>query len=514
MINPLLFTQDEEYNSLPDAAFWNMIAEVDKATGQAVLIDLPGTEADLIANATGELFGMYARDGLFNGELFYVDQDGLKRQGLNTAAAPALIHANAAPAFAGETVQFANIRGFLCYIDSTGDDAFVYDGATTIQVAGLPDVQDVAAMSHRFIWIDAVTDQVYYSDLNAGTFTATNFFTAEVISDRLQSVYTHGGNLYLGGTEIIEIYRPSTNYLQPFSYTGTFIPIGALGPAAWADSGKFCAFVGVGEDGYGVYQLSGASVQMISSEAINRTIERFVGDNVNLRKRVQLSAYNLWGHTILELTIPEGEYVYYYDAGTGAWARFVDPTVEQLGLNRAGYGPRHHVTWQGRHWIGRRDALDMQPTKQIHNDNTETWPQYFGRNLERRWSYWLGTPARAKIDKITQQITYMLYRNTPVMAENPFDADRGELMVPGANDAQHVAGETDMLDMFHSGRQRSASGDASFRTATVHLDPRHGHKAEFRRCGEVRQPGRLVTMRSKANAYHQVGPIFVNSQTL
>ena len=448
-------------------------------------VRLVQTSDDMFGVQNEEIHGLANQDGVFSGDAFiFHESQGVFRTNFPGSQGPGgFLQSNFNTAFdiAGQIstegfsefghVPSAFIRGFMTWVSNY--TAYVYDGATTTAVANLPaTVMDTAALGKRLLWSDVINDQVYYSDLATGNFNPLNFFTAENQSDRLRAIHVHGDNLYLAGEKTIEIWRPSPDFELPFAYTGVALPYGTLGYGTWADIGTFCAFAGATEDGYGIYQISGASVQKISPNWIDRL---FIDMNNRQHIECYAQAWAMEGHTCYEIHFPVHELTLVYDVGSKQWWRFHDNDVAN------GYGPRFVTNFYGRHYVARKNSGTGGDIGRVRRDEL----RYFESVPQRVWSVFQPSERRDNTVDIVQQLQVTDETQTRIAPT---------------------------LSYSHSDDMGRTFGNA--RNITVHNDRRFGQKAAVRRLGELRQPGRVHRFEANTAANYEIGPMFTNMEVL
>lgn len=496
---PSLSTVKETGLGSIELASQNLWPEVPHQSTQYpyVLANPPGVEGlpqiqPAFGPGTSRISGLFQQSGIFNGDLFVFWGNRVSRASalspavgnLTGASVIANTHfvANTPPA----VTRSAATRGFLSWVDAA-NTAWVYDGATAVPVAGLPNsVGDVTSLSKRFVWIDIFTDQAYYSDLGLATFNALNFFTAETISDKLNCCFAHSNRLYLAGDLVTEVYIPSSNFNLPFSYSGVALPIGSKSPGSWASVENFVAMVGSTTESLGVYQVSGGGYQKISPTWLDRRLNTL---SDSLRREISATAYVLEGHMTYELHIPgDGASVpplsLAYDVTFAEWYRITDP---------------NDVDGFARRWVSQLNTTTI--VGRVSGEVgafTRTRTSYFGAEQARRWSAFQGLPRKGEMDDIVQQLQF----TTPVtdLSASPLIADKAVLNAAGGL----VYSVSDNLGVDFSPP----------RTVTINRHNKFGQYAAVRRLGEVGMPGRVHRLECTQAFNIQVGPLFVDTGVL
>jgi hypothetical protein len=137
-----------------------------------------------------------------------------------------------------------------------------------------------------------------------------SYFTAESRPDGMVRGLSDGGQLYLGGTESMEVYQASTETDAPFvPLGGTFISKGV------ASRDSLISFDNaphwVGHDGV-VYRATGYKAERVSTHAVERAIAE-VSDKTTIKAFVDTDR----GHAFYVLTCDQWTWV--FDAATRVW---------------------------------------------------------------------------------------------------------------------------------------------------------------------------------------------------
>lgn len=162
-----------------------------------------------------------------------------------------------------------------------------------------------------FIFERKDTGQYFISDLLSIDLDPLKFSTAEGQPDMLVAVLSDHREVFLFGTETIQVVYNSGDFDFPFETNqGAFIEKGCAAPYSVAKQNNTIYFVG---SDLMVYQLAGYVPQRISSHAVEQDL-----------KDVDLSdcfayTYQEAGHLFYVLTIPDANKTWCYDISTSAW---------------------------------------------------------------------------------------------------------------------------------------------------------------------------------------------------
>ncbi len=180
-----------------------------------------------------------------------------------------------------------------------------------------------------FIFNEPDTEQLYISALNGVTFDPADVATAEGSPDSLVGQVSDSRNLYLFGTESLEVFYDSGNADFPFErIQGANIPVGTQAPFTIEKFSGGVAWLGQDKKGRGiVYLIKGFQHQRISTHAIEKVIAK-LGD----LSRARAWTYQYGGHEFYCLNIPGAESTWCFDDKTNLWHERA--TLSQGALSR------------------------------------------------------------------------------------------------------------------------------------------------------------------------------------
>lgn len=169
----------------------------------------------------------------------------------------------------------------------------------------------VAYQDGYFIFNRNGTGQFYLSELLDVDFDANDYASAEGQPDDLVAVLSDHRELFLFGSETIEVWYNSGASDFPFERNqGAFVEKGCSAPYTIAKQNNTIYFVG---SDLMVYQMSGYTPIRISTHAVEQTIrEKDLSDAFAY-------TYQENGHLFYVLTIPSSSVTWCFDISTGAW---------------------------------------------------------------------------------------------------------------------------------------------------------------------------------------------------
>lgn len=155
------------------------------------------------------------------------------------------------------------------------------------------------------------TGQFFISELLDVDFDPLDFATAEGQPDNLVTVLSDHREIFLFGTETIEVWYNSGALDFPFERNqGAFIEKGCGARYSVAKQNNTVYFVG---SDLMVYQMTGYTPVRISTHAVEKTLK-----DVDLSDSFAYT-YQDEGHLFYVLTIPSRDITWCYDISTGAW---------------------------------------------------------------------------------------------------------------------------------------------------------------------------------------------------
>ncbi len=196
-----------------------------------------------------------------------------------------------------------------------GAKGYYYDTSTNevnrITAEGFYPASTVTYQDGYFIFDRKGTGQFFISNLLDVTFDPLDFATAEGQPDPLVAVLSDHREVFMFGTETIEVWYNSGAADFPFERNqGAFIEKGCGARYTVAKQNNTVYFVG---SDLMVYQMTGYTPVRISSHAVEKTLK-----DVDLSDAFAYT-YQDEGHLFYVLTIPARDLTWCFDISTGAW---------------------------------------------------------------------------------------------------------------------------------------------------------------------------------------------------
>jgi hypothetical protein len=196
-----------------------------------------------------------------------------------------------------------------------GFKGFYWDATTNlvkeITAEGFYPANTVTYQDGYFIFNRKDTGQFFLSNLLDVSFDPLNFATAEGQPDNLVAVLSDHREVFMFGSETIEVWYNSGAADFPLERNqGAFIEKGCGARYTVAKQNNTIYFVG---SDLMVYQMSGYTPIRISSHAVEQTLK-----GVDLSDAFAYT-YQDEGHLFYVLTIPKRDLTWCFDISTGAW---------------------------------------------------------------------------------------------------------------------------------------------------------------------------------------------------
>jgi hypothetical protein len=242
-----------------------------------------------------------------------------------------------------------------------GVSGWLATGAVLTEIADVdfPDGVTVAIYQDTyFLVMGDGTGQLYWSE-NPGSGTAwsgLDFASAEGLPDPLIGGISDHREVWLFGTESVEVFVNSGDADQPFARSGnTFIEHGTASAFSIAKVDNAVFWLGSNEHGEGiVFRAQGYSPIRISSHAMEYAMRGY-----STISDAFAYCFQLDGHSFYVLTFPTADATWMYDAATEQWTEWLwrDPATNEFHRHRAA----SHV------FIGRKHLVGDWETGEIYS---------------------------------------------------------------------------------------------------------------------------------------------------
>lgn len=196
-----------------------------------------------------------------------------------------------------------------------GNKGYFYDAreekVSEITADGFYPATTVTYQDGYFLFERKGTGQFFISELLDVAFDPLDFATAEGQPDPLVAILSDHREIFLFGTETIEVWYNSGASDFPFERNqGAFVEKGCGARYSVAKQNNTVYFIG---SDLMVYQMTGYTPVRISTHAVEKTLK-----DVDLSDAFAYT-YQDEGHLFYVLTIPSRDITWCYDISTGAW---------------------------------------------------------------------------------------------------------------------------------------------------------------------------------------------------
>ena len=211
-------------------------------------------------------------------------------------------------------------NGIQLFIACNGP-SYIYNANTNVfaQItdSDFPGAVTVAYLDGYFVFNEPNSQKIWVTGLLDGTSVdPLDFASAEGSPDGVVGIIADHGQLWVYGTNSIEVWYNSGNADFPFSrISGAFNELGCAAAYSIAkmDNGLF--WLGADARGQGiVYRANGYTGQRISTHAVEWHIQQYG----NLSDAIGYT-YQQDGHSFYVLVFPTADTTWVYDVATGAW---------------------------------------------------------------------------------------------------------------------------------------------------------------------------------------------------
>ena len=294
-----------------DARMVNLFPEIVPEAGKepAFLNRAPGLKLEL-AVGTGPIRGLW----VLAGNMYVVSRDKLYK----VTPAYAVTELGTVSGLSGPVSMADN--GTQLFVACNGP-SYIYNSLTNVfqQITDtdFPGAVTVGYLDGYFVFNEPNSQKIWVTALLEGTLVdPLDFASAEGSPDGVVGIIVDHGQLWVYGTNSIEVWYNSGNADFPFSrIQGAFNELGCAAAYSLAkmDNGLF--WLGKDARGQGmVYRANGYSGQRISTHAIEWHIQQY-GD---LSDAIGYT-YQQDGHSFYVLIFPSADTTWVYDVATQAW---------------------------------------------------------------------------------------------------------------------------------------------------------------------------------------------------
>jgi hypothetical protein len=219
-----------------------------------------------------------------------------------------------------------------------GTDGFVWNMDTdTFTEITDPDFYPADRVDYQdgyFIFNKSGTGQWFISGINSTDIDGLDIATAEGSPDIVIGHIVSNQNIYVFGSQSLEVYYNSGDADFPFTrIQGAVVDVGCAAAFSIAKQGSEVYFLGGDENGFGiVYRMRGYQAQRISTYAIEQKIRSLTPSQISAATAY---TYQQAGHTFYCLNIPGLHSTWVYDSSTEFWHERQYLTLWSLERDRA-----------------------------------------------------------------------------------------------------------------------------------------------------------------------------------
>lgn len=339
----------------------NLYPELDEiGTGKerevAALVSTPGLSL-LTTIGDGPIRGTWVAS---NGQFFVVSANGLYQV---DALWNATLLGNI-QTFTGQ-VSIADNGFQLVVVD--GANGYVWD-FTLLTFVHISDPAfygaDVVSFQDGYLIFNKPGTNVFYiTGLNAVTFSALDFASKEGNPDNIVSIIADHRNLWLFGSETIEVFYDSGAVLFPFQrIEGAFIEYGCAAALSVAKMNNTVIWLGQDKRGSGMVMMAnGYMPQRISTHAVEGAIQGY--SNIS---DATAYTYQEEGHHFYVLNFPSANTTWVFDSTTNLWHERVFTNQGQFERHRSNC----HSYFNGMHVVGDYQNGNLyQMSTSFYDDN-------------------------------------------------------------------------------------------------------------------------------------------------
>jgi hypothetical protein len=279
----------------------NMFPEAAPTVEQGVaILSRPGLALYDSIGSTGPIYALFQRPGLFDGDLFVVSGSTLYRNGVSLGA----ISGSGPVSIAHSSVELVITRGAT---------AHSYNG-TNLAAISFPDSANVTAVAYlggRFLFARAGSQRFYWSELSDGrTVEALSYTAADSAPDYILDIKAVGDNLFVLGTESLEVYYLTTSITSPYiRINQRSRNRGVVDSGCMVEFDNALHFIG---NDFVVYRMA---------EVPNRISNHGLEERIAASTSWRLFSFLYQGHAFLCVQVDDGTWVF-DPAGGPDWPEF------------------------------------------------------------------------------------------------------------------------------------------------------------------------------------------------
>ena len=214
-----------------------------------------------------------------------------------------------------------------------------------------------------FLFNKPGTNQFYYSGIDQVTFDPLDYASKEGEADVLVSIVSDHRDVWLCGSQSIEVWYDSGDALNPFQRVqGAFIEYGVAAAFTFLKLNNTVYWLGCDDKGTGiVFMANGYMPQRISTHAVENAIRGY-GDV----SAASAYSYQENGHYFYVLNFPNADTTWVFDSTTNLWHERNYTDQGQFERHRAD----NHAFAYGAHVVGDYENGNIyQMSSDVYSDN-------------------------------------------------------------------------------------------------------------------------------------------------
>jgi hypothetical protein len=263
-----------------------------------------------------------------------------------------------------------------------GGDGYIYDESSGTPFQQITDPNFKANGNPQYVvYIDGyfvfTTDSKKFinSALNDGlVYNALDFGTAEADPDDIVAPIVHSNQLFIGGSETIEVFQNVGGGGFPFQRVQGFVmPTGIKAAFSIIDGGNTFMFIGGGvNESPTVQAFTGSGTEIISTDAIDAILEGFTDDEIG---EAFAFSYSQSGARFVCFSLPTTTLV--FDVASKRWHERRSQIIDERGTQNVRWRANSLVTAYGKVLVG--DSQDGR----IGEVDLDFYDEYGGHIIRR-----------------------------------------------------------------------------------------------------------------------------------
>jgi len=502
LIKPGSGAYDRRLDGLPPIELQNMyVEEVSTDTGTDwVLLSFPGYSEFQSGNGCIRGSHLLTEDiaNISRIEVLALVDDSILGIG-SLGTSSTVLHTN----ISNRVTGFENIKARPFFASIRGSHSVVVDGMAWINgipvVFPDPDpanpirVSSVSAIDGRYLYTEESSDRFWWTDIFPDpavpvVINPLAFATAETFEDDLVRVFVHNRNIWLFGTNSVEVWRPVGDLDNPFvRATGYAFDRGTVSPHAVAADGSSVFMLGHDRV---VYQLNTSGMSRVSNHGVEEALEGYGRSAIR----------SLFGY------IFQHEGSIFYILTIEEIVDPFDPVLNPNGPTVVIPGVTYCLNLNTGTWSTLKNEgmgnFEVINSHQVFNETvvvSEDGFSFVGREHQR---------FNGDIAADTGRIEKVFTANIPTARTLPIQRIAFTLAALSGSEEQNDEGaDIDISTTFSDDQGRTYSAPE---VITLHPQEQYGQRQVLFRQGQARAPGRIYRIETDEPIRLMVGAVSVN----